>query len=152
MKKLSILIISFFIIPLSTFAHPGRTDSSGCHTCRTNCPNWGLDTGEYHCHNAKAAPQPEEPVRSIYNANGAGTTVPAPEYKAQPVTSKIEETKPVQITPQPTTSIVTTTSTSTTKKAEQPKSIQENIVPLTSDSQPVKSNWFRRFFSWLFSN
>lgn len=32
-------------------AHPGRTDSSGCHTCRTNCERWGLSYGEYHCHN-----------------------------------------------------------------------------------------------------
>lgn len=31
-------------------AHPGRTDSSGCHTCRTNCPKWGLRYGQYHCH------------------------------------------------------------------------------------------------------
>lgn len=33
------------------FAHPGRTDSSGCHTCRTNCASWGLEEGQYHCHN-----------------------------------------------------------------------------------------------------
>lgn len=31
-------------------AHPGGTDASGCHTCRTNCSRWGLSSGEYHCH------------------------------------------------------------------------------------------------------
>lgn len=31
-------------------AHPGRTDGSGGHTCRTNCPSWGLDYGDYHYH------------------------------------------------------------------------------------------------------
>lgn len=31
--------------------HPGRTDSSGCHYCRTNCESYGLSYGEYHCHN-----------------------------------------------------------------------------------------------------
>lgn len=31
--------------------HPGRTDANGCHYCRTNCANWGLQNGEYHCHN-----------------------------------------------------------------------------------------------------
>lgn len=36
----------------AAFAHPGRTDASGCHTCRTNCANWGLKTGQYHCHNS----------------------------------------------------------------------------------------------------
>lgn len=32
-------------------AHPGRTDSNGGHTCRTNCEKWGLEYGEYHYHN-----------------------------------------------------------------------------------------------------
>ncbi len=82
--------ISIFIAPLSSYAHPGRTDSSGCHTCRTNCPNWGLSYGEYHCHNAKALPQPKEPIRSHYGESGTGTTEPWPAYKnptASPVKS-----------------------------------------------------------------
>lgn len=61
MKKIFIslaLIISTFILTTSALAHPGNTDSSGCHTCRTNCVSWGLSTGEYHCHNAKTSPQP----------------------------------------------------------------------------------------------
>lgn len=41
------------------YAHPGRTDSSGGHTCRTNCDSWGLEYGEYHYHNSgRSAPQP----------------------------------------------------------------------------------------------
>lgn len=64
--------------PVATFAHPGRTDSVGCHTCRTNCPNWGLSYGEYHCHRSKGLLQPKEPVRSIRDQQ---ITVPAPEYK-----------------------------------------------------------------------
>ncbi|OGY45316.1 MAG: hypothetical protein A2729_00570 [Candidatus Buchananbacteria bacterium RIFCSPHIGHO2_01_FULL_39_14] len=82
MKKL--INIALFIIlfwPLASLAHPGRTDSYGCHTCRTNCASWGLSTGEYHCHNAKALPQPEEPIKSTYGAGGTGHTDPAPEYK-----------------------------------------------------------------------
>ncbi len=35
----------------SVYSHPGRTDSSGGHTCRTNCESWGLEYGEYHYHN-----------------------------------------------------------------------------------------------------
>jgi hypothetical protein len=46
--SLILAIGSIFII--KAFAHPGRTDSRGCHTCRTNCEAWGLDYGEYHCH------------------------------------------------------------------------------------------------------
>ena len=40
----------FLAIPNNVFAHPGRTNSSGCHACRSNCSAWGLDDGEYHCH------------------------------------------------------------------------------------------------------
>lgn len=69
------------LLPVTVSAHPGRTDSSGCHTCRTNCSSWGLSSGEYHCHNAKALPQPEEPIRSHYSENGTGTTEPWPAYK-----------------------------------------------------------------------
>jgi hypothetical protein len=82
MKKLTlILIVITLIVPNISLAHPGRTDSSGCHTCRTNCSNWGLSTGEYHCHRSKGVTQPVEPIRSIRNEGGIGTTVPAPEYK-----------------------------------------------------------------------
>lgn len=35
----------------TAFAHPGRTDSSGGHTCYTNCESYGLEYGEYHYHN-----------------------------------------------------------------------------------------------------
>lgn len=44
------LIVSF--IPAGADAHPGRTDSKGGHTCRTNCAKWGLEDGEYHYHNS----------------------------------------------------------------------------------------------------
>lgn len=52
MKKLSLGLLLFLLILVASpvQAHPGRTDSSGCHTCRTNCPDWGLSYGEYHCH------------------------------------------------------------------------------------------------------
>jgi hypothetical protein len=49
-----ILILTFLILVLSistSSAHPGRTDSNGGHTCRTNCHSWGLEYGQYHFHN-----------------------------------------------------------------------------------------------------
>jgi len=33
------------LVPSVSFAHPGRTDSNGCHTNRK--------TGDYHCHQPK---------------------------------------------------------------------------------------------------
>lgn len=51
-KKIKGLIIIMIVVlsPLYVEAHPGRTDSNGCHTCRTNCAKWGLSYGQYHCH------------------------------------------------------------------------------------------------------
>lgn len=51
MKRLILVLIAFLVLaPQNSFAHPGRTDSSGGHTCRTNCDDWGLSYGEYHYH------------------------------------------------------------------------------------------------------
>jgi hypothetical protein len=50
--QLVILLLALsFIFIRGVFAHPGRTDAKGCHTCKTNCESWGLSYGEYHCHN-----------------------------------------------------------------------------------------------------
>lgn len=76
-----LILISLIVIPWRASAHPGRTDSYGCHTCRTNCASWGLSQGEYHCHNAKQPYQPEEPVTSTYGEGGTGYTTPEPDYK-----------------------------------------------------------------------
>lgn len=48
-----IMIMIVVLSPLCVEAHPGRTDSNGCHTCRTNCAKWGLRYGQYHCHGRK---------------------------------------------------------------------------------------------------
>jgi endonuclease YncB( thermonuclease family) len=74
MTGTAILLIA---VPAAS-AHPGRTDGSGCHTCRTNCSRWGLRNGQYHCHGGSQRrsgvsripppppsppPPPPEPVR-----------------------------------------------------------------------------------------
>lgn len=51
--KRLIMIMIVALSPLYVEAHPGRTDSNGCHTCRTNCAKWGLRYGQYHCHGKK---------------------------------------------------------------------------------------------------
>lgn len=55
MKKIKKIVFFSLIFLLNinfASAHPGRTDSNGCHYCRTNCVRWGLSDGEYHCHNS----------------------------------------------------------------------------------------------------
>lgn len=66
MKDILKVAISTFLFLLSclftqevTYAHPGRTDEDGGHTCYTNCGDWGLEYGEYHYHDE---PEEEEGV------------------------------------------------------------------------------------------
>ncbi|MGG0720250.1 YHYH domain-containing protein [Robertmurraya massiliosenegalensis] len=51
-KIATLIFVLLLFFPLVTLAHPGGTDSSGGHTCRTNCEKWGLEYGEYHYHNS----------------------------------------------------------------------------------------------------
>lgn len=44
------MIILVLSLPSISFAHPGRTDKRGGHTCWTNCAKWGLKYGQYHFH------------------------------------------------------------------------------------------------------
>lgn len=104
-KTILAFVILALTIPFVSFAHPGRTDSAGGHTCRTNCTSWGLSNGEYHYHRSKGVPQAKEPVKSIRNKNGVGKTVPAPEYKT-----------PANNTTNTQTINTTTTSTAKTEK------------------------------------
>jgi hypothetical protein len=82
-----ILAISAVLSCSLVYAHPGNTDSYGCHTCRTNCPKWGLSYGEYHCHNSKSLPQPEIPIKS----HQEGYSEPAPEYNSTGYDNKVSQ-------------------------------------------------------------
>lgn len=48
---MSLIVVTIIFGPINVMAHPGGLDDNDCHYCRTNCSKWGLDTGEYHCHN-----------------------------------------------------------------------------------------------------
>lgn len=166
---LSVLTV-LLVAPIFAFAHPGRTDAYGCHTCRTNCPSWGLSYGEYHCHNAKVLPQPIEPITSTYDAGGMGYTTPAPEYKQEVVLPPVKsEPQPVKITPLPIKeemSVVEkeTKATSTeeiTKKEEVNTTSSQNDVQERKETKmnsnensvqkkPEKISFWRGLFNWLF--
>lgn len=70
MKKALLSLVIGVLLALGTSfsqtasAHPGNTDKYGCHTCKTNCPSWGLGKGEYHCHKAKGLAQPKAAIKS----------------------------------------------------------------------------------------
>lgn len=57
-KKNFIILVACLIcmlIPNAVLAHPGRTDGNGCHRCKTNCSQWGLSQGQYHCHDGSSS-------------------------------------------------------------------------------------------------
>ena len=51
---LFILIISF--LPLTSSAHPGKTDRHGGHQCLKDCAEWDLYYREYHTHDKDGSP------------------------------------------------------------------------------------------------
>lgn len=82
MKKITYCAVAIGLLLLGTQpvkAHPGRTDSNGCHVCRTNCDKWGLSTGEYHCHNGGSSSTTSNSSNSsvsnsVSNSSGGGST------------------------------------------------------------------------------
>ncbi len=66
-KFIAFIILLIVTVPSTIYAHPGRTDSNGGHTCRTNCSSWGLSTGEYHYHNGRE-PAPVQQSQPAYIA------------------------------------------------------------------------------------
>lgn len=52
-----IIVTLLIIMPLSTFAHGGRTNAEGCHT--------NHKTGEYHCHNGGTAKAVKTEARTV---------------------------------------------------------------------------------------
>ncbi|OAK46522.1 YHYH domain-containing protein [Bacillus wiedmannii] len=70
-KLLLTTSVALLVAPISAYAHPGRTDANGGHTCRTNCEKWGLQYGEYHYHNKPASSSGATSPTPSPNDNGA---------------------------------------------------------------------------------
>ncbi|MFD6506447.1 YHYH domain-containing protein [Bacillus sp. NPDC060175] len=70
-KLLLTTSVALLVAPISAYAHPGRTDANGGHTCRTNCEKWGLQYGEYHYHNKPASSSGATNPAPSQNNNGA---------------------------------------------------------------------------------
>lgn len=114
-EGIAVLILAIFLLPTAALAHPGRTDSSGCHTCRTNCASWGLSTGEYHCHNEGSSTQNDsEASEPIQTQTNIPTLKPISSNKPKPIS-----------TPTPTS-----TPTLSPTKTSTPTPIQVKITPI----------------------
>lgn len=84
LKIIAFIVLFFVLSTTQVSAHPGRTDASGGHTCRTNCEKWGYGYGEYHTHGTpnnsagtSAITKPVYPTNTptpVINKNVAHTT------------------------------------------------------------------------------
>jgi endonuclease YncB( thermonuclease family) len=90
-KYLFLLLVFAVAIPSQVLAHPGRTDSSGGHTCRTNCEQYGLEYGEYHYHNGGGSSTPSSSSPTL-TPTPAPTPAPRPVAQPKPAPKKTIET------------------------------------------------------------
>ena len=104
-----VLLLSIFV-PLDVFAHPGRTDSKGCHKCNadnTNCASWGLNDYEYHCHSGNTYTNSKGQVfnsdgTKISDGNSSNNTPTEPSTPSTPTPPPATEnnnTKDEPVTP-----------------------------------------------------
>ena len=73
---LTVLLASVLTASLSA-AHPGGRAADGCHSCRTNCAQWGEVAGARHCH--------EERQPSRVRQNGQSPARPPQAAEDRPV-------------------------------------------------------------------
>ena len=51
-----LIVIVIGMLPLTTVAHPGKTDRYGGHKCIKECAEWDLFYSEYHTHDKDGKP------------------------------------------------------------------------------------------------
>jgi len=74
MKYIFVIALFFAASPLFVSAHPGNTDSSGGHYCRTNCDYWGVPWNQWHSHGGNSYRPPSNftspaPTVPTYKSN-----------------------------------------------------------------------------------
>src|SRR5918992_1394381 len=149
------LLLSFFVLtpstPLPAHAHPGRTDSSGGHTCRTNCESWGLGYGEYHSHgggSASGGSTESTNTAPVRETNQPEFSQKFMDYRNAVLTGTPTNI-PTRIPPRRPTRKPTPTATVVPSPTAAPSPIASPIKkanPVQASVQPAKQ---QGFFEWL---
>jgi hypothetical protein len=144
MKKFLLFFCLLLLVASSPVeAHPGRTDGSGGHTCRTNCASWGLGQGEYHYHGGGGS--------SSGGSTGGSYTAPVQEVVVLPTSTPF----PTRIPTRTPTRAPTKTPTPTVTVALSPTGRPTPTSEPTKKAQPVKSSVTPQeqggFFGWFLS-
>lgn len=133
--KISLTLLGIFLLMSpSVSAHPGKTASDGCHTCKTNCDKWGVPWNERHCHGA-AESAPVQPQAK----------------KAIPLLTRKPVLKPTRIPtdkPRPTKKL-SPTSAPTRKPTATSRPIKKEVLNEASvvDLVPKKTGFWERLLS-----
>ena len=117
--------ISMIMLPISVFAHPGNTNESGCHYCRTNCAKWGLDNNEYHCHNGNTYTNSKD---DIYDKSG--TKISSGSASNENTTQKEESSNNNQQIEKPSTDTESNNNTTSNKEPQTPESKPTVSTPI----------------------
>jgi hypothetical protein len=122
-------------------AHPGRTDGSGGHTCRTDCESWGLEYGEYHYHGGGGG--------TTGGSTGDSYAAPVQEAASLPTNTPVPLRLPTKIP----TRVPTKTPTSAPTVALSPTATPTPTSAPTKKAQPLKASVTLQkqqgFFDWL---
>ena len=74
------VLLSSVLTASSSAAHPGGRAADGCHSCRTNCAQWGEVAGERHCHEerqpSRVRQNGQSPARSPQAAEDGSRKLP----------------------------------------------------------------------------
>ena len=119
---LLLVLLVVISLPEPADAHPGGTDGSGCHTCRTNCTeSWGIPYGYYHRHN---------PVRDCFD--------PPPTTQPPPTTTT---TRPTTTTSQQTTTTRAPPRIEGDSLTAQLGSVRQSVLDLSADLLETNERW-----------
>ena len=72
-----LVLLGVVLTATPAFAHPGRA-ADGCHSCRTNCAQWGEVEGERHCHGqpSRVRQNGQSPARPPQAAEDGSREIP----------------------------------------------------------------------------
>ncbi len=145
-------LVIFPLAPIPAHAHPGRTDSSGGHTCRTNCDSWGLGQGEYHSHGGGASGSTSQ---STDTAPAVETNQPESNQKFLELRKAISQATPTKMPTTMPTRLPTRIPTPTVTIAASPTAMPSSTTAPKQKARPVQTivqaPKQQGFFEWLLS-
>jgi hypothetical protein len=150
-----LLTIFFLVLPihLSVEAHPGRTDSSGSHTCRTNCESWGLGYGEYHYHGgggSSGGSTESTNTAPVIESNQLESSQRFMEYRNTVLTGTPTNI-PTRIPTRRPTRMPSPTATGVPSPTAEPALLASPIGKAKPELANVQPSKPQGFFEWLFS-